>query len=427
MLGSILLDPRTLYHAVERIHLDYFFSAANRRIFATMLLMEREERAIDELTVGEELRQSGELAKIGGVAYLSGLTNGVPVGTPASITEYCRLIREKYKLRMLAILGQQIQTDALSEYDSNDVLENVDRRLLAIRESEEEGDAIVPIGQVIRQSIPMLERLMDGKGIILGTPTGIPSVDNLTAGWVPGDLVILAARPSFGKTALALEFIRRQIREDRCAAMFSLEMSLESILIRLLCRETQTDLHKLRSGFISREERHRFHLGMSELEKRRLWVCDKANMTAQELRWRIRSLAQREKPSLVVVDYVQLLRAPGENRTQQVTNISMELKAAARDLGRLSGGTLLAISQLNRVGAQEKPQLHHLRESGQLEQDADVVAFLSNVKEDGRIVECEKEFCVAKQRNGPIGKTTLVFLKHITGFEEKDFSAETIP
>ncbi len=145
MLGSILLDPRTLYHAVEHVRVDDFFSAAHQRIFATMLLMEREGRAIDELTLGEELRLSGELPKVGGIAYLTGLTNGVPVGTGASITEYCRLIREKSKLRRLAILGEQIQTDALSEYDSNDVLEDVDRRLLAIRESEEEGDAIVPI------------------------------------------------------------------------------------------------------------------------------------------------------------------------------------------------------------------------------------------------------------------------------------------
>jgi replicative DNA helicase len=256
---------------------------------------------------------------------------------------------------------------------------------------------------------------------MIGTPTGFADLDDLTAGWAPSDFVIIAARPSVGKTALALEFLRRGANAGNTAAIFSLEMSRASLVLRMVCREARVDHHKMRTGFISMEEQYRLVEALARISKLPIWIDDRPGLSASDIRWRIRSLAKREQLKLVFVDYLQLITAKAENRTQEVTKISMELKVAARDLGELTGGTLIAISQLNRIAANERPRLHHLRESGQLEQDADTVILMSDAEEseNGQEDPNSKLIDVAKQRNGPCGSFKLLFLPKWVGFESE--------
>ena len=421
ILGSILIDSEVVSKVMESIRGGDFYSPNHQRIFKAMLEMERAGEKIDVLTLTNKLSAAGELQKVGGVTYLASLSEGVPFATDNNLQEYMRIIQEKSTLRHMVSLGESITSQAIQGNSPDEIAEAIDTSLSVIHNQKTDIDPMVPIRQVVAQAQPVLERVLTNDGVMIGTATGFSDLDRLTAGWSAGDLVVLAARPSGGKSALCLEFLRRQARQGRSVALFSLEMSATSILLRLACREAGISSHRLRSGYLSGEERSRLNRALSEVTEWPVWISDRPSMTAHEVRWRIRSLAQREKISLVLVDYLQLLRSQGENRTQQVTAISLELKAAAGELGKITGGTLIAVSQLNRVGAQERPQLHHLRESGQLEQDADTVLFIRDGEkaELGQSTPWSKCLEVAKQRNGPTGVVDLLFLPEVIGFEPK--------
>jgi replicative DNA helicase len=431
LLGTILTDNAAFYTAAEYVSKGDFFSEANRICWGAIEVLLGEGREVDLVALTSELERQGLLDKCGGPSRIAGLSDGVPLGAGAPVREYCRIIREKARLRSLLALSRKVGAEVSSGRKSDEVLASAESCLAEIRGEQEEGErGAVPVSQVVAGCMPVLDRTA-GKGLTLGTRTGFPGLDNITAGWMPSDFVIVAGRPSEGKTALALEFLRRTAKAGIPGAIFSLEMNREALALRLVCREAKVDHHKFRAGFFNKDEWARLTGALADIAKLALWIDDRPAPSISDLRWRIRSLAKRTGVKLFVVDYLQLLQAKAENRTQDVTRISMELKAAARDLGEFSGGTLIAVSQLSRNAANERPKLHHLRESGQLEQDADVVIFISNAApaENGQEEPSKKLIDIAKQRNGPCGSFSLMFLPRGVGFEEcsPDTESVTVP
>jgi replicative DNA helicase len=273
--------------------------------------------------------------------------------------------------RLLNSASQRVQS-----YDvgTDELLEGLESSLSTLRDGATRG--AVHIGEAARELGPTLERAGSGKGVMFGAPTGFPDLDRLISGWIPGDDVVIGGRPSGGKTSLGLEFGLRQARKGNAVALFSLEMDRGSIMLRLACRDAGVSFSKTRSGWLSGAELSALCSAVARVALLPVWIDDGAATSVYELRWRLRSLAQRHSIKLAIVDYLQLLRAKAENRTQEITKISIELKAAAKELGQTSNGTLLILSQLSRLAADARPQLHHLRESGQIEQDADSVFFL---------------------------------------------------
>jgi len=428
LLGTILTDNAVFYTAAEHVSKGDFYSEANRTCWTTIEALLGQNKQVDVVVLVSELQRQGLLEKCGGTAKISSLPDGVPVGAGAPVLEYCGLIREKADLRSLLALSQKVVAEVGEGREADEVLESAESQIAEIRGDQERGErGAVPVSHVVRECVPVLDRTA-GKGVMLGAPTGFRRLDEIMAGWIPSDFVILAGRPSQGKTALALEFLLRTARAGNPGAMFGLEMSRQALVLRLACREAKVDHHRVRGGFLTREEWGRMSQALADVARLPLWIDDRATVSASDLRWRIRSLAKRAGVKVVVVDYLQLVRARGENRTQEVTRISMELKAAARDLGEISGGTLIAVSQLNRIAANEEPALHHLRESGQLEQDADVVIFISNAApaENGQEEPTKKRINVAKQRNGPCSSFYLTFLPRWVGFEEYSPDTETV-
>jgi len=329
-------------------------------------------------------------------------------------------VRESAVLRRLLSLCEHTREQISERKPTTELLEMVAVSFDSIRESSRSVErGPVHISAVTRELAPVLERAADGKGQMLGTPTGYHDIDRLTAGWQPSDYCILAARPSAGKTALAIEFALKQLHAGNSVAFFSLEMSRISIYQRMVCREAGVDSQRLRCGRLSASDLEKVLAAVARLDRMPLWIDDSAGLRASDLRWRLRSLSQRQKIELAVVDYLQLLRSPGKDRFEVVTNSSIELKAAAKELGQISGGTLLALSQLNRAGAGERPRLEHLRESGQLEQDGDLIFLLSDAEatDNGQVRPSTKILDIAKQRNGPCQDVRFTFLPAIGGFE----------
>ncbi len=419
LLGGILIAPARIGEVAERVSPDDFFHRLYKKIFETMLRLDDERRPIDAVAIADELADNQELKDAGGIAFLSALADGVYARAP--LGEYCGLVKRVAQRRRLQSLvhsiGDQIADRAVG---TEHLLERAESEFSALREDYVGvNQPAVHVSQVGRELEPVLDRIGAGKGVMLGTPTGFSDLDHKTCGWIPGEFVVLASRPSGGKTALGLGFTLHQARQGNAVALFSLEMSRASIVLRLACREARVSYHQICVGWLSREDTSRLFAALERVTELPIWIDDRPTMLAHELRWRLRSLARRHVVKLAVVDYLQLLRAKAENRTQEITKISIELKAAARELGEISGGTLLAVSQLSRLAANDRPQLHHLRESGQIEQDADTVLFISDEKPTalGQPNPTTKLLEVAKQRNGPTGVVRLTFLPAVMGFE----------
>ena len=422
LLGSILIDNAALGVALESIGRDDLFSESHRIAFDKMVAISEKGRTINLVTLSEELGKEELLEKVGGASYLAALTDGVPVGSSATVAEYAEIVLDKSLLRQIINTSNNVIARALEATDeSSALLDMAESQFCDIRERKVSVDAgPVSVGDAMGGAVQVLNRLCENDGHITGTPTGIGSLDQLTAGWHPGEMVILAARPSMGKTTLAIEFA---LRLGKPVNIFSLETSKESLVIRMLCRIGKVDMHRLRRGLLGRDDWKKLSEAAYKLHQMPIWIDDRSGVSIHALRARIRSLARRTGAKLTIVDYMQLARAKAENRTQEVTLISQELKTAGLEMGRISGGTLIAIAQLNRAveyRADRRPQLSDLRESGQIEQDADVVMFistdLSTVK--GPSDPHVKNIDIAKQKNGPLDTVRLVFLPQITGFEE---------
>jgi replicative DNA helicase len=419
LLGVLLLAPERIGEAAERLEVEDFFASLYRKIFGAILQLDGAGKPVEVFTLHEVLATDKELTDAGGIAFLSSLADGAYRKAP--LEEYCRILKDTSALRRVQRLCERTTAQIAEGKRSAEVLDSITNEFDSIREgnrSVERGP--VHVSTVTKELAPVLERAADGKDQMVGTPTGYTDIDQLTAGWQAGDYDILAARPSAGKTALAIEFTLRQLKAGNPVAYFSLEMTRASIYQRMLCREAGVDSQRLRCGRLSADDLKRILAAVSRVDHLPLWIDDSAGLRASDLRRRLRSLCKRHDIKFAVVDYLQLLRSPGKDRFESVTNSSIELKAAAKEIGQINGGTLLALSQLNRAGAGERPRLEHLRESGQLEQDGDVIFLLSDAEQtaNGQVQPCTKILEIAKQRNGPCQDVRFTFLPAVGGFEQ---------
>ena len=427
ILGVILLDNSTINQAAERLKPDDFFLPSHRRIYEKMLYLYEQGRAIDPLTLQEELRRAGELEQVGGPAYIASLFDGVP--RFSNLDNYTRITKGKSTLRRLIHASSQVMTMAMDEEDEPEViLDNAERLILGIAEDRIKA-GFTPLSEVAEGQLKHIEEIAGRGQLITGIATGFNDLDYMTSGLQRGDLIIVAARPSMGKTAFALNVAQNAALKEQhhgrkaVVGVFSLEMSKEQLVNRMLCSQARIDAHRLRSGMLGKEDWRKLALAVGELSEAKVFLDDTPGISVLEMRAKSRRLKNEQKAlDLIVIDYLQLMSGRGriESRQQEVSQISRELKMLAKELNV----PLIALSQLSRAPEQRtgsKPQLSDLRESGSIEQDADVVMFI--YREDYYKPETEKqniaEIIIGKQRNGPTGGVELVFLKQLTKFEDK--------
>lgn len=403
----------------EQLRTDDFTNEALRDIFRGMLELESANQEVSLFALQGQLAASRAVQEAGGISFLTGFLDSTSWG---SVETQCRVIRQESIRRRTQALGYKMQTLAVDRSKSVlDMVGETEERFSSIRDDYLSSTrSAVHVSEVLNEIQPMLERVWNGRGAMLGISTGYSALDRVVPGWEPGGMVVLAARPSEGKSALALEFTRRAAAEGHAVAFFSLEMNRDSLFMRMVCRDARVSYKSFSEGRLSNEARAALMASLGRVSELPIYIDDRATVPATELRWRLRSMAQRHKIRLAVVDYMQLLRARGDDRFTQVTAISQELRAAAKELGQVSGGTLIAISQLNRMAMKERPGLYHLRESGQIEQDADVVMLLSNEGDSvpGQASPSVKILDIAKQRNGPTEDIRLSYIPQFMGFED---------
>ncbi|MDA8097740.1 MAG: replicative DNA helicase [Clostridia bacterium] len=419
VLGALLLDPDVIYRVVSILKPDNFYHSANRLIYEAALRLQDAGQPVDLVTVTDQLRREGLLEKAGGATYIASLTDLVP--TTANVEQYARIVEEKALLRTLILVAGRI---AEMSYEENDeaprLLDQAEQMILEL--STRRGSAaFVQLREVLLKTWGAIEQAYANKGRLSGVPTGFIDLDNLCAGLQPSDLVIVAARPSMGKTALAL-CIAHQVAssEDRTpVAVFSLEMAKEQLVQRLLSIEAKVDQYRLRTGNLREEDWECLHDAAANLSDLPIYIDDTAGASVREIRAKAKRLQGEKGLGLVIIDYIQLMQSGTrvENRQQEIAQISRALKGLAKELHV----PVVALSQLSRAvesRPNKRPQMSDLRESGSLEQDADVVVFI--YREDYYNVDTEEkgiaELVVAKQRNGPTGTVKLAFLKEFTRF-----------
>ncbi len=426
LLGSVLLDNGVLNQAAEALTKDDFFSESHRIIFQKMLEISEKSRTVDLVTLSEELGREGLLEKSGGAAYLAALMDGVPIGAPAIVSEYSRIIKEKSTVRRLINASTNVITRCLEGADDAVTLVDLAQSQIFEIAQEKVRSGFLGVLDVVRTSFGKIENVLDRGQRITGVPTGFNQLDDLTSGLQPGELIIIAARPSLGKTALALNIaVNAAARHRKIVGFFSLEMSKESLVLRLLCSEAQVDTYKLRGGYLSRKEDWpRITSALGRLAEAPLFIEDTPALTLMQIRAKARRLKAEKGLDLMVVDYLQLVTGHTrfENRTQEVSFISRGLKSIAKELSI----PVLALSQLSRAPEQRggPPKLSDLRESGSIEQDADVVIFIHRERRGDDQAEgeeplgAETKLIIGKQRNGPTGEIPIVFLKPFVRFDQ---------
>ena len=423
ILGAVLLDNHILNTAIEKVRSEDFFLPQHRRIFERMIQMGEKQQAIDTVTLMEDLTRRGELDAAGGVAYLSQLADGLPRVT--NVEHYARIVKEKAVLRTLIHSASAIQEQALAAGDDADVILDRAESIIFQLAEDRVKSGLVGVKELVRDNFERLEKIFSEGRRITGLTTGYPILDNETAGLQPSELVILAARPSMGKTAMALNFAENvALQQQKPVAVFSLEMSKESLLLRLIASQSRVDSHKFRTGHLGREDWNKITTALKNLAEAPLWIDDSASSTVMEIGAKARRLKRDRGLSLLIVDYLQLVIPSSSgrqsNRQEDVAGISRGLKALAKELKI----PIVVLSQLTRAPERDdrKPQLSDLRESGAIEQDADVVMFINrpnfyktDFPEEDR---AKAELIIAKQRNGPTGLLNFVFISRHTRFEE---------
>ena len=427
VLGAMLIDKEAIAKATEVLSADDFYREAHRVIFSAMLELYNKNEAVDMVTVTEILKRDNKLEDIGGIAYITSLANVVL--TAANVKYHADIVAEKSVLRQLVRVSTEI---AAMGYEANEdvgtLLDTAESRILEISNRKKKTD-FTAINDVLMDSVQSIESLLQNKGGLTGLPSGFADLDKLTSGLQPSDFIILAARPSMGKTALALNIVQNvALRahkaiggEPRSVAFFSLEMSKEQLVNRMLCAEAGIDSQRLRVGEMHDEDWTHLWDACDTMSRAKIYIDDTAGITAMDMRSRARRLKAEHGLDLIVVDYLQLMQGSGKrnnsgDRQQEVSEISRSLKALARELDV----PVLALSQLSRsVESRQvkRPMLSDLRESGSLEQDADIVAFL--YREDYYNPDTENkhtELIIAKHRNGPVDTVNLFFQKQFTKF-----------
>ncbi len=419
VLGSMLLEESAISQAIELLDEKVFYKDAHKKIFNVIVSMYGENRPVDLVTVTEALKKRKIFDETGGASYLAVLTQAVP--TAANLVYYAKIVREKYIMRSLISTGTQIVSEAYSGDSNTDDLLDRSEQLIFDITSRKSDVSSVPIKEIVKDSIETIDKLYQRKENITGIATGFHEFDIMTAGLQPSDLVIVAGRPSMGKSALATCIAEHAgMIEKVPTVIFSLEMAKEQLAQRMLCSHAKVDFHKVRTGFLSQSDWPKLTNAAGTLAESPILIDDTPAISALELRAKARRLKSQYDIGLVIVDYLQLMRTTRnlDNRQQEISEISRALKALARELS----APVIAMSQLSRAvesRADRRPQLSDLRESGAIEQDADVVILL--LREEYYTPTPENkgiaELIVAKQRNGPVGSVNLSFIKEYTRFE----------
>jgi len=419
VLGSMLLDREAVARSIELLGEDSFYSEANRDIFRAVIKLYDENEGIDIVTIIEELKKRGVLDKVGGTTYITELANGV--ATSANIEHYAKIVQEKHLLRTLINTATRIVSESYeSSAGVEEILDRAEKLIFDITSARKRGNQTIIMKDVVKDSIDRIDKLYQRKENITGVASGFHDLDILTAGLQKSDLIIMAGRPSMGKSALATSIL--EYAGSTCkipCALFSLEMSKEQLAQRMLCAIAHVNAHKVRTGFLSQADWPKLVDAAQKLSEAPIYIDDTPSISALELRAKCRRLKAKHDIQLIIVDYLQLMRGSNriENRQQEISEISRSIKALARELDV----PIIAISQLSRAAEQRedhRPRLSDLRESGAIEQDADIVILLFreeyyNPTEENTGVT---EIMVAKQRNGPTGMVKLAFLKEYTKF-----------
>lgn len=421
ILGAIILDNSLVNQAIELLRPDDFYVRAHQFVFRAMIALSERGGEINPILLGEELRREGALEQTGGIAFISELTYGLPHFT--NIAAYAKVVGGKSLMRQLVRVANKVTSEALEEEDEPEIiLDHAEQMIFALAD-ERTRQGFAHVKPVADQLLEKVQEMAGRSAMLTGLTTGFSELDNMTSGLQPSDLIIVAARPSMGKTSLCLTLAQNAaIQAGAVVGVFSLEMSKESLVMRMLCSEGRVDAHRFRSGYLSRDEWARLAGALGTLAEAKIYIDDTPGISVLEMRAKARRLAAEQKRlDLIVVDYLQLMSGSSrrsESRQQEVSQISRELKGLAKELNV----PLVALSQLSRAPearSDHRPQLSDLRESGSIEQDADLVAFIYREEQYARTEENAgiAELIIAKQRNGPTGTVNLAFLKEFTRFE----------
>jgi replicative DNA helicase len=420
VLGGILIEDQALLKVIEFLHPEDFYKEAHGIIYATMLDLFNRNEPQDLVTVHNALKSMGKLEAVGGAVYLAEITETMPVA--ANIGYYGKIVWDKAVLRRLIQKASDISTRCYEEAgEVDEILESAEASIFEISQ-DKIRQAFYPLKNLLKDSIKKVEDLYERKELITGVPAGFAELDRLTAGFQPSDLIIVAGRPSMGKTAFALNIAQHAaIANDICVAIFSLEMSKDQLALRMLCSEARVNAQKVRTGFLSERDWPKLINAAGNLSEAPIFIDDTPALSVMEIRAKARRLKSKYDLGLVLVDYMQLMRGRrhNESREQEISEISRSLKAMAKELNV----PVVALSQLNRKvedRTNKRPQMSDLRESGAIEQDADVIAFIYrdevyNQSEDNPN-KGMAEVILGKQRNGPIGVVKLAFVDKYATF-----------
>lgn len=417
-LGSMLLEKEAIYRAHEILNPEDFYREAHRVIFEVVTHLNNKGEPVDIITVSEELKQRNMLDKVGGIPYLTSLANAVP--TAANVEYYAKIVEEKSILRSMIRVATNIVAMSYEASQEVDViLDEAEKEIFQITQKRN-VKGFVSLKSILIETFERIEALYESKGGVTGLPTGFEDLDRMTAGLQPSDLIILAARPSMGKTTFALNIASHAAIDLKIPViMFSLEMSKEQLALKLLCSEAGVDNQRIRTGTLMDQDWPRLSHALGKLSDSAMFIDDTSGATVLDIRAKCRRIKSEHGLGLILIDYLQLMqgRAKTENRQQEVSEISRSLKSLARELNV----PVIALSQLSRAveqRADKKPTMSDLRESGSLEQDADIVAFL--YREDYYNQETDRknitDLIIAKQRNGPVGSVEFFFQKEFSKF-----------
>lgn len=426
-LGGILLNNKNLNVVLSIISPEDFYKDSNRKIIEKIISLVDKGKPVDVVTLSEELQREGTLDEVGGASYVSSLMDGVPKSL--NVEFYAQIIKEKSLLRQLILSSAKIISSSYEQReDADQLLDEAQASIIEVAEQRVKP-GFVPVGSLASPTLDMIKALHDRKETVTGIPTGFRDLDNLTAGFHSSEFIVIAARPSMGKTALCLNISQYAgLKTDYSVGFFSLEMAKEQVMIRLLCAEAQLDLKKVRTGFIGERDFEKLKLSAEALSRSKIFIDESPALTVMEMKAKARRLKMEQNLDIVFIDYIQLMRPGGrfENRTQEMSYISRSLKELAKEIKI----PVVGISQLSRApekGRREPiPQLSDLRESGAIEQDADVVIFIYRpefYRPDDESIRGIADINVAKQRNGPTGKISLAFIREYVRFADMEFQA----
>ena len=426
VFGSLMIDKNAIIKIADLVNEDDFYKNSHGKIYKTMLYLYEHHEPIDLLSLSNRLKETDEMEKIGGQSYLASLANAVP--TAANIVHYAKIVAKKSVLRKLIDNASQIISNAYDETGEIDkTLDEAEQKIFSVSQKHIRQD-FTPVKPILEEAFDRIDELHKNKGKLRGVPTGFADLDNILAGLQKSNLIILGARPSVGKSSLGLDLVRHAATKEKIpVGIFSLEMSKEEVIDRLICAEANIDLWKLRTGRLSdsgeNDDFSKIGHAMGVLSEAPIFVDDTANINVMEMRTMARRLQAEHGLKMLVIDYLQLMEGRGktDNRVQEVSEISRSLKGLARELDI----PIVALSQLSRgieSRTDQRPKLSDLRESGSIEQDADVVLFI--YREDKTKTDSENkniaEIMIAKHRNGPIGSVKLYFNEQTTSFKNLD-------